>query len=176
VSLDCRAVVNCAGLDAQAVAASIAGLPRESIPRGYLAKGTYFTVSGRAPFGRLIYPVPVPGSLGLHYTRDLGGQAKFGPDIEWVEAIDYGVDADRALGFYESVRRFWPALADGALQPGYAGIRPKLHPPGGAFADFRIDGPEAHGVMGLVNLYGIESPGLTASLAIADHVAGLFDF
>ncbi len=173
VSLDCRAVVNCAGLGAQAVAASIDGLPRDSIPRGYLAKGTYFTVSGSAPFGRLIYPVPVPGSLGLHYTRDLGGQAKFGPDIEWVEAIDYGVDPARAAAFYATVRRFWPGLADGALQPGYAGIRPKLHPPGGAFADFRIDGPDAHGVTGLVNLYGIESPGLTASLAIADHVAAL---
>ncbi len=173
LTLECRALVNCAGLGAQSVAASLDGLTPESIPARHLGKGSYFTLSGPAPFRRLIYPVPVPGSLGLHYTRDLGGQAKFGPDIEWVDGIDFGVEAGGAEKFYEAIRRYWPGLADGALLPGYAGIRPKLHGPDTAFADFAIQGPADHSIPGLVNLYGIESPGLTASLAIADHVAAL---
>ncbi len=173
LTLDCRALVNCAGLGAQSVAASLDGLAPAAVPARHLAKGSYFTLSGPAPFRRLIYPVPVPGSLGLHYTRDLGGQAKFGPDIEWVDGIDYSVEAGAADKFYDAIRRYWPGLADGALLPGYAGIRPKLHGPDASFADFAIQGPADHSVPGLVNLYGIESPGLTASLAIADHVAAL---
>ncbi|MHA1568981.1 MAG: NAD(P)/FAD-dependent oxidoreductase [Alphaproteobacteria bacterium] len=173
LTLDCRAVVNCAGLGAQSVAGALDGLAPASIPARHLGKGSYFTLSGAAPFRRLIYPVPVPGSLGLHYTRDLGGQAKFGPDIEWVDGIDYTVEAGAADKFYAAIRRYWPGLADGALLPGYAGIRPKLHGPDKAFADFAIQGPADHAIPGLVNLYGIESPGLTASLAIADHVAAL---
>lgn len=173
LTLDCRAVINCAGLGAQSVAGALDGLAPASIPARHLGKGSYFTLSRPAPFRRLIYPVPVPGSLGLHYTRDLGGQAKFGPDIEWVDEIDYQVEAGAADKFYEAIRRYWPGLKDGALQPGYAGIRPKLHGPDKAFADFVIQGPADHSIPGLVNLYGIESPGLTSSLAIADHVAAL---
>ncbi len=173
LTLDCRAVVNCAGLGAQSLAGGLDGLAPAAVPDLRLAKGSYFTLSGPAPFRRLIYPLPVPGSLGLHYTRDMGGQGKFGPDIEWVDSIEYAVDAGVADKFYQAIRRYWPGLADGALMPGYAGIRPKLHGPEAAFADFAIHGPADHSVPGLVNLYGIESPGLTASLAIADHVAAL---
>ncbi len=140
------------------------------MPRAYFAKGNYFTLAGRSPFSRLIYPVPVPGGLGVHLTIDLGGQAKFGPDVEWVEAIGYEVDPARAHSFYAAVRRYWPDLKDGALQPGYCGIRPKIVPPGAPAQDFVVQGPETHGVPGLVNLFGIESPGLTAALALADHV------
>jgi L-2-hydroxyglutarate oxidase LhgO len=165
-----RLLVNCAGLGAQDIVSSLVGLPPETIPTLSYAKGNYFTLAGRAPFSRLIYPVPERGGLGVHLTLDLGGQAKFGPDVEWVERPNYDVDPARAERFYAAIRTYWPALADGALLPGYAGIRPKL-PAADAAADFVIQGPETHGVDGLINLYGIESPGLTASLAIADYVA-----
>ena len=171
--LRARLVVNAAGLHAPAVARSLAGMPADKVPTAYFAKGNYFTLAGRSPFSRLIYPVPVPGGLGVHITVDLGGQAKFGPDVEWIDTIDYAVDAHRADKFYAAVRRYWPALRDGALQPGYAGIRPKIVPPGAPAQDFVVQGPAAHGVPGLINLFGIESPGLTASLALADHVRAL---
>ena len=166
-------IVNAAGLHAQEVAAHIESLPVEQIPRRFLARGCYFQLAGRAPFARLIYPVPVPGGLGVHLTLDLGGQARFGPDVEWVDAIDYSVDPRRADAFYAEVRAYWPRLPDESLAPAYAGIRPKLSGPGEPAADFVIAGPASHGVPGLVNLFGIESPGLTACLAIGDRVAGL---
>lgn len=168
-----RTVVNCAGLAAPALAAAIRGLPASYVPRAYYAKGNYFGLSGRAPFSRLIYPVPEPGGLGVHLTLDLGGRARFGPDVEWVTTIDYRVDPARAERFYDAIRAYWPALEDRALHADYAGIRPKIAGPGEPAADFRIEGPQVHGVKGLVNLFGIESPGLTAALAIADHVAAL---
>jgi len=171
MSVTARCVVNAAGLHAQAVAAAIAGLPPGTVPPLRLAKGTYFVLAGRAPFRRLVYPVPQPGGLGVHLTLDLGGQARFGPDVEWVETIDYDLDPRRADAFYAAVRRYWPDLPDGALLPGYTGIRPKLVGPGAPAADFLVQGPAAHGVPGLVNLYGIESPGLTAALALAELVA-----
>jgi L-2-hydroxyglutarate oxidase LhgO len=143
------------------------------VPRAYLAKGSYYGLAGRSPFAHLIYPVPVPGGLGTHVTLDLAGRARFGPDVEWVETRDYRVDPARADSFYAAIRRYWPDLPDGALQPDYAGIRPKIAAPGAPAADFVIEGPRDHGVAGLVNLFGIESPGLTASLAIADYVAAL---
>jgi L-2-hydroxyglutarate oxidase LhgO len=170
MSLRCRRLVNAAGLHAPELARRIAGMPAERVPGAYYAKGNYFTLAGRSPFTRLIYPVPVPGGLGVHLTIDLGGQARFGPDVEWIDAIDYTVDPHRADGFYAAVRKYWPALKDGALQPGYAGIRPKIVPKGAPAQDFVVQGPQTHGVPGLVNLFGIESPGLTASLAIAEHV------
>jgi L-2-hydroxyglutarate oxidase LhgO len=165
-----RRVVNSSGLSAPAVARRIAGLAEASVPQPYLAKGNYFGLSTRPPFRHLIYPVPVPGGLGTHATIDLGGRVRFGPDVEWVDELDYRVDPARAESFYAAIRRYWPALPDGALQPDYSGIRPKITPPGAAAADFVIQGPEAHGVAGLVNLFGIESPGLTSSLSIADEV------
>ena len=171
--LSCRLAVNCAGLGAQNFAAAFEGLAGESIPPLHLAKGSYFFLSGKAPFGHLIYPVPGAASLGIHYTRDLSGQGRFGPDVEWVEEIDYIVDHGRAGGFYEAIRRYWPDLKDGALRPGYSGIRPKIQIPGEAPADFVIQGPAAHGVKGLINLFGIESPGLTAALAIAEEVVAM---
>jgi L-2-hydroxyglutarate oxidase LhgO len=164
-------VVNAAGLGAQAIARSIAGMPADKIPPLHLAKGNYFVLSGRSPFSRLIYPMPTPGGLGVHLTLDLAGQAKFGPDVEWVDAIDYAVDPGRAESFYAAIRTYWPSLPDGALQPGYAGVRPKIERPGGSTTDFLIQTEKDHGVAGLVNLFGIESPGLTASLAIADWLA-----
>ncbi|RQO45787.1 FAD-dependent oxidoreductase [Variovorax sp. KBW07] len=173
-ALRCRSVINAAGLGAPALASRFEGLAPETIPKAYFAKGNYFTLSGKAPFGRLIYPVPEPGGLGVHLTVDLGGQAKFGPDVQWVaSADDLVVDPARGDGFYAEVRKYWPALPDGALIPGYAGMRPKISGPGEPAADFVIDGPESHGVPGLVNLFGIESPGLTSSLAIGRHVARL---
>ena len=171
--LDCRSVVNSAGLQAPALAASLRGLREDRVPRAYFAKGNYYKLNRRAPFGRLIYPVPEPGGLGVHITLDLGGQARFGPDVEWIEEIDYDVDPARADKFYAAIRTYWPGLPDDSLSPDYAGIRPKIVGPGEPAGDFRIDGPDFHGVPGLANLYGIESPGLTASLAIADHVASL---
>lgn len=174
--LEAATVVNGAGLWAPEVAAGIAGIPPDSIPRGYLAKGNYYTLSGRPPFRRPIYPVPERAGLGVHATVDLAGQIRFGPDVEWVDEIDYDVDPRRADAFYAAVRRYFPDLADGAIQPGYAGIRPKLQAPGEDARDFVVQGPQVHGVPGLVNLYGIESPGLTAALPIADHVAGLLGF
>ncbi len=171
--LGCKLLINSAGLHAPALARAIEGLPREKIPREYFARGNYFTLAGRSPFSRLIYPVPVPGGLGTHLTLDLGGQAKFGPDVEWIEKIDYTVDPRRGEGFYAAIRRYWPDLPDGALQPGYSGIRPKIVPPGAPGQDFVIQGPRDHGLPGLVNLFGIESPGLTSSLALAEHVVTL---
>jgi L-2-hydroxyglutarate oxidase LhgO len=165
----CRIVVNAAGLGAQRIATAI-GLPSEQVPPLYYAKGSYFSYFGRPPFQRLVYPVPDEASVGLHYTRDLAGQARFGPDVEWVEAINYDVDGERARRFYAAIRRFWPGLPESALQPGYAGIRPKLQRPGTPPLDFAIHGPETHGIPGLINLFGIESPGLTASLALAEEV------
>ena len=161
-----RTVVNCAGLHAPAVAARIAGPGAAQVPRAHYAKGHYFMLAGRHGFTRLIYPVPVPGGLGVHLTLDLQGQARFGPDVQWVDEIDYGVDAARAEAFYAEVRRYWPGLADGALQPGYAGIRPKIGGPEAPNLDFRFDGPAQHGAPGLYHLFGIESPGLTSALAI----------
>jgi L-2-hydroxyglutarate oxidase LhgO len=170
MTLRCRLLVNSAGLHAPGLATRIAGMPSECIPPACYAKGNYFTLSGRSPFSRLIYPVPVPGGLGVHLTIDLGGQARFGPDVQWIDAIDYTVDPARADSFYAAVRKYWPALRDGALQPGYAGIRPKIVPRGAPAQDFVVQGPRTHGAPGLINLFGIESPGLTASLALADHV------
>jgi L-2-hydroxyglutarate oxidase LhgO len=169
--LTARLLVNCAGLDAPALAARIAGFPPEFARRGYLAKGTYFTLAGRSPFSRLVYPVPEPGGLGVHLTLDMAGRARFGPDVQWVESADYTVDPARAERFYGEVRKYWPALGDGALEPGYCGVRPKISAKGEPNADFVIEGPETHGVRSVINLFGIESPGLTASLAIADQVA-----
>jgi L-2-hydroxyglutarate oxidase LhgO len=168
--LGCNLLVNSAGLHAPSFACSIVGMPSQLIPGEYYAKGNYFTLSGRSPFSRLIYPVPVPGGLGVHLTLDLGGQARFGPDVEWIDAIDYSVDPRRADLFYAAVRRYWPGLKDGTLQPGYAGIRPKIAPREEPSHDFVVQGPRAHGVPGLVHLFGIESPGLTAALALADYV------
>ncbi len=172
--LRARTVVNAAGLQAPTLARRFEGLDPTHIPGEYYAKGNYFTLAGRSPFSRLIYPVPEAAGLGVHLTIDLGGQAKFGPDVQWVDAHDdLVVDPARGDAFYAEVRKYWPALADGALQAGYAGIRPKISGPGAAAADFQIEGPATHGVPGLVNLFGIESPGLTSSLAIASKVVEL---
>jgi len=170
-----RAVVNSAGFFAQRVARSIEGFPPERVPPSYYCKGNYFSLSGRSPFSRLVYPAPESAGLGVHVTLDLAGRARFGPDVEWIERIDYGVDPRRAERFYGAIRRYWPALQDGALAPAYSGIRPKLHAPGEPARDFLIQGPRDHGVPGFVSLFGIESPGLTASLAIGDRVRGLLE-
>ncbi|WBY01836.1 NAD(P)/FAD-dependent oxidoreductase [Ramlibacter tataouinensis] len=171
-------LVNAASLHACALARRFDGLDPRHVPREWFAKGNYYALSGRAPFARLIYPAPADAHLGTHLTLDLGGQAKFGPDIEWLdirtpEDIDWRVDPARADGFYAEVRRYWPGLPDGSLQPSYSGVRPKIHGPHEKAPDFRIDGPALHGVPGLVNLFGIESPGLTSALAIGEHVAAL---
>src|SRR6202012_4190669 len=179
MTLECSLLVNAAGLSAPAVARSIDGMPIDLIPRAYLAKGNYFSCSARAPFSHLIYPVPEPGGLGVHLTLDMAGQARVGPAVGWVDAIDYAVDPARAERFYPAIRRYWPTLPDGALMPSYSGIRPKIVPPAVAAQDFLIQGPADHGVAGVINLFGIESPGLTSSLAIADYVgelAGLYAF
>ena len=173
MALDCALLVNAVGLGAPALARAIAGIPPETIPTAHLCKGSYYSLTGRAPFSRLIYPVPEKAGLGVHLTLDLGGQARFGPDVEWVEEEEYGVDIRRADGFYAAIRRYWPDLPDGALAPGYAGIRPKISGPAEAAADFCVSGPAAHGIGGLVNLFGIESPGLTSSMAIGAYVAAL---
>jgi L-2-hydroxyglutarate oxidase LhgO len=175
MTIECGVIVNSAGLAAQAVARSIAGIPQGSIPPSYYAIGHYYTLSGAAPFRRLVYPVARPDWLGVHVTIDLGGQVKFGPDFSWIDRVDYRFDASREAAFYAAIRRYYPGLRDGTLQPGYTGIRPKTAGPGEPAQDFAIVGPRAHGVQGLVNLFGIESPGLTSSLAIADHVADLLD-
>jgi L-2-hydroxyglutarate oxidase LhgO len=164
-------VVNSAGLHAPDLACRFKGLDPACVPPAYYCKGNYYTLIGRSPFSRLVYPVPEQAGLGVHVTVDLGGQCRFGPDTEWVERIDYDVDPRRADVFYAEVRKYWPGLPDGALAPGYAGIRPKLDPAGSPVRDFVIDGPERHGVPGLVNLFGIESPGLTASWPIACEAA-----
>ena len=170
--LQARTVVNAAGLQAPALARRCAGLDARWVPTPYFAKGNYFTLSGRAPFTHLIYPAPQAAGLGVHLTLDLGGQAKFGPDVQWVDSPDdLVVDPARGDAFYAEVRKYWPGLPDGALQPGYAGIRPKIQAPHEAAKDFLIQGPAVHGVPGLVNLFGIESPGLTSCLAIGDYVA-----
>ncbi len=171
--LACRQLINSAGLHAPGLARRIEGLAAEHVPKAWYAKGNYFTLSGRCPFSQLIYPIPNEAGLGVHLTLDLAGQGKFGPDVEWVERPEYEVNPRRADGFYEEIRRYWPGLPDGALQPGYAGIRPKVVGPGQAAADFVFSGPQTHGVAGLVNLFGIESPGLTSSLAIAERVRAL---
>jgi len=170
LTIQARAVVNCAGLRAPSVAGSLEGFEKKFIPGEFYAKGNYYTLTRRSPFSRLVYPIPEPGGLGVHVTLDLAGQARFGPDVEWIERIDYGVDPRRAERFYAAIRRYWPGLPDGALAPGYAGIRPKTAGPGQPAPDFEVQGPGRHGVPGLVHLFGIESPGLTASLALAGMV------
>jgi L-2-hydroxyglutarate oxidase LhgO len=176
-----RWLVNAAGLDAQAVAAGMAGFPAACIPQRHLAKGHYFALARKAPFRHLIYPTPVDGGLGVHLTLDLAGQARFGPDVKWLPAwpagqpLDYAADPSRQAAFEAEVRRYWPGLPEGALQPSYTGIRPKISGPGEPAADFRIDGPAAHGVGGVVQLFGIESPGLTSCLALAEQVSAQVD-
>ena len=176
--LEADRVVNAAGLQACALARRFEGLAQQHVPAPRFAKGSYFTLAGPTPFRRLVYPAPQDAWLGVHITLDLGGQARFGPDLEWLDvtdpmAIDYAVDAARARPFEAAIRRYWPGLPEGALQPAYSGVRPKIHGPGEPAPDFRIDGPEQHGVAGLVNLLGIESPGLTSALAIAEEVQRL---
>lgn len=171
MSLSAEYVVNSAGLNAQAVAQGITGVPAETIPERYLARGCYFTLSSGKPFTRLIYPVPEQGGLGVHVTIDMGGQVRFGPDVEWIDEVSYDVDPARAERFYPAIRSYYPQLADNSLQPGYAGVRPKVAPQGAPPGDFMVQGPEAHGIPGLVQMYGIESPGLTASLPLADMAA-----
>ena len=166
-----KLLVNAAGLGAQAIARTLESYPADRIPALYYAKGNYFGLSGRSPFSRLIYPMPEAAGLGVHLTLDMADQARFGPDVEWIDAPDYNVDPKRGDVFYAAIRTYWPGLRDGALQPAYAGIRPKIQPQGAPAADFRIDGPEIHGLPGQAHLYGIESPGLTSCLAIADEVA-----
>jgi L-2-hydroxyglutarate oxidase LhgO len=179
--IEATRVVNAAGLFACTLAGRFEGLDPVHVPRPSYARGSYFTLAGRAPFSRLIYPAPVDAWLGVHVTLDLGGQAKFGPDLEWLDlpdeadpgSIDYTVDPGRAAPFELAIRRYWPGLPTDALQPGYCGVRPKIHGPNEVAPDFRIDGPQQHGVPGLVNLFGIESPGLTSSLAIGEEVVSL---
>jgi L-2-hydroxyglutarate oxidase LhgO len=170
VTLGCDLLVNAGGLFAGEVAAAIEGLDAPWARRVHYCKGNYFGMTGKVPFTHLIYPVPERDGLGTHLTLDLAGRGRFGPDTEWIDGIDYALDPRRGIGFYAAIRRYWPGLPDGALAPDYTGIRPKLAPAGGAATDFTIEGPESHGLPGLVNLFGIESPGLTASLAIAGEV------
>ena len=173
-TLETAVLINAAGLHAPALASRFEGLDAAHVPQAFYAKGNYFTLAGRSPFSRLIYPVPEAAGLGVHLTLDLGGQAKFGPDVEWVDSPeDLQVDARRSEGFYAEVRKYWPGLPDGALLPAYAGIRPKISGPHQAASDFVLQGPDQHGLPGLVNLFGIESPGLTSSLALGDAVASL---
>lgn len=172
-SLACKRLVNAAGLYASDVARRVAGLDPRQIPETGYARGNYFSVTGRSAFERLIYPVPEPGGLGVHLTLDLGGGMRFGPDVEWIDRVDYRVSDKRRAHFDREIRKYWPALPQDALQPTYCGIRPKLSGPGEPAADFRIEGPTAHGVPGLLNCFGIESPGLTSALAIAELAADL---
>jgi len=169
--LTCRLLVTAPGLSAQAVAATIEGFPAAEIPKGHYGKGRYFRLTGKAPFSRLIYPPPIHGALGTHYRRDLGGQAVFGPDLIYVDDLDYSVDPAIRGAFAAYIRKFWPGLDEDALTPDYAGIRPKIHGPDEPQPDFRLDGAEMHGLEGLMALFGIESPGLTSSLAIGEEVA-----
>ena len=166
----CNVLVNSAGLRAPSIAKLVEGYPAEKAPQEFYAKGNYYSLTRRAPFSRLVYPVPEPGGLGVHVTLDLAGQARFGPDVEWVDRIDYQVDPKRSERFYAAIRKYWPGLPDGALAPGYAGIRPKTAGPKEPAPDFEVQGPSVHGVPGLVHLFGIESPGLTASLSLAHTV------
>ncbi len=172
-SLTCRILINAAGLNAPAVARALDGLPGETIPRSYFCKGAYFALRGAAPFSRLIYPLPETAGLGVHLTLDLGGAARFGPDVEWVERPDYSINPEKGEAFASEIRRYWPGLPDGALYPAFCGVRPKISGPGEPAHDFDIAGPADHTIPGLVNLFGIESPGLTASLAIADLVGAM---
>ncbi len=175
-TISAKRLIIAAGLGAQACARMIEGMPQALIPKQQLGKGNYFGLSGvKAPFRRLIYPLPIPGALGTHYRRDLGGAARFGPDLEWVEHEDYSVDPKRAASFYKAIRRFWPDLPEGALTPDYAGIRPKIHGPGETQPDFMLADAGVHGISGLLCLFGIESPGLTASLALGEEVAARLD-
>lgn len=178
MNIQTKLLINCAGLSAPAIAQCIEGLPSEHIPKAYFVKGNYFSLSGKSPFNHLIYPIPEPGGLGVHLTLDMGGQAKFGPDVEWLEIetegqIDYSVDATRGEGFYAAVRTYWPGLKDGALQADYSGVRAKIVPPNSPAGDFCFDGPQQHQLQGLFNLYGFESPGLTSSLASAQYLERL---
>jgi L-2-hydroxyglutarate oxidase LhgO len=175
IAVDCDVLVNAAGLHAPALAAKTVGLDPDHVPDAYFAKGHYYTLRGRSPFTRLVYPVADAESLGIHVTLDLAGAARFGPDVQWVDGEDYVFDESRRSAFTAAIRRYYPDLDEGRLQPGYTGVRPKLVGPGESPADFRVDGPMHHGVDGLVNLFGIESPGITASLAIAEHVRQLLD-
>ena len=173
-------LVYAAALHACQLAQRFEGLDASHVPTPHYAKGSYYTLLGKSPFSRLVYPAPVDAWLGVHVTLDLGGQARFGPDMEWLDTqdpdqIDYTVQLQRADVFYDAVRHYWPGLPDGALQPAYSGVRPKIHAPGTAAPDWRIDGPGLHGVQGLVNLFGVESPGLTSALAVGEHVAGMLD-
>lgn len=171
-----KTLVNSAGLMAPALAACFDGLDSSYIPKAYFAKGNYFSLTGKSPFKRLIYPIPEPGGLGVHLTLDLGGHAKFGPDVQWtLSSNDYSVDPQRVNGFYSEIRKYWPELPDGALQPSFAGIRPKISGQGQEAADFCVQGPIDHGIAGLINLFGIESPGLTSALALAELVVELLD-
>jgi L-2-hydroxyglutarate oxidase LhgO len=172
MTLACKLLINCAGHGAPPLARAIVGLPASAVPRNYFRRGVYFSVTSR-PFKRLIYPVHGPGGMDIHAVIDTGGNVRFGPDVEWVDRLDYTVDPGRAEAFYRSVRTFWPGLPDGALSPAYAGIRPKITGPDEPAADFVIQGPRDHGIPSLVNLFGIESPGLTSSLAIGEYVAKL---
>ena len=177
MKIQTKLLINCAGMSAPAIAKKIEGLALEQIPKAYFAKGNYFSLSGKSPFKHLIYPIPEPGGLGVHLTLDMGGQAKFGPDVEWLEIdeenqIDYTVNPKRSEGFYEAVRKYWPGLKDNALQPDYSGVRAKIVPPNAPAGDFCFNTPKDHGLEGLFNLYGFESPGLTSSLAIAKHLEG----
>ncbi|MGQ3040078.1 MAG: NAD(P)/FAD-dependent oxidoreductase [Brevundimonas sp.] len=174
-ALTSRLLVTAPGLGAQEVAGRIEGYPADWIPTGHYGKGVYFRLTGKAPFDRLIYPPPIPGALGTHYRKDLGGQAVFGPDLVYVETEDYSVDPEKAEEFAGYIRRFWPGLPEGALTPDYAGIRPKLHGPGEPQPDFQLRGRDDHGIEGLVALFGIESPGLTSSLAIGGAVSGMLE-
>jgi L-2-hydroxyglutarate oxidase LhgO len=171
-SITVDAVLNCAGLGAQRLARSTEGYPLERVPKLVLAKGNYFGFTGRPAFSRLIYPVPVPGGLGVHVTLDLAGRMRFGPDVEWIEQENYDVDPGRALAFYDRIRDYWPRLPDNSLAPDYCGIRPKLTGKGEPAADFMIEGPQQHGLRGLVHMFGIESPGLTCALSLAEQTAG----
>jgi L-2-hydroxyglutarate oxidase LhgO len=175
MKIQTKLLINCAGLSALALAKKIEGLPKEQIPKAYFAKGNYFSLSGKSPFSHLIYPIPEPGGLGVHLTLDMGGQAKFGPDVEWLDIheekqINYSVDPQRGEAFYAAVRQYWPGLKDGSLQADYSGVRAKIVPPNAPSGDFCFDGPNQHKLQGLFNLYGFESPGLTSCLAIARHL------
>jgi len=175
MKIKCKRVVNAAGHGACSLAHAISKMPEKLVPTAKYAKGNYFRLQGKSPVSRLIYPIPEPGGLGVHITLDLAGQSRFGPDVQWQDTLDYHVDKDRANGFYHAIRQYWPALKDNALVPDYAGVRPKIEFDGVAYNDFVIQDFNTHGIAGLVNLFGIESPGLTASLAIAAHVSTLFN-
>jgi L-2-hydroxyglutarate oxidase LhgO len=175
MTIQTKLLINCAGLSAPALAQKIEGLSKDRIPKAYFAKGNYFSLSGKSPFSHLIYPIPESGGLGVHLTLDMGGQAKFGPDVEWLDIneesqINYTVDQGRGDSFYEAVRKYWPGLKDGSLQADYSGVRAKIVPPNAPAGDFYFEGPGQHQLQGLFNLYGFESPGLTSCLAIAQHL------